>query len=83
MERINWPEELRKRGFELTPLPPLTAEQMEHIQKISKGVNKFLQMMEKARKVSEKSTLRFARGGFVVARHEHRRCPSLNTQKQR
>ena len=83
MKQTNWPTELRKRGLKLTPLHPLTSEQMEHIQKISQDVNKFLQMMEKARKTSEKSTLRFAKSAFIVAQHGQRSSPSLNTQKQR
>ena len=69
MEQTNWPAELRKRGFKLTPLPPLTPEQRKHIQKISNDVNKFLTMMEEAHKASEKSTLRFARS--VTHHHGH------------
>ena len=60
MERINLVEELRKRGFKLTPLPPPTPEQMKHIQKVSQDVKKFLKKMDDAYKASAKSTLRFA-----------------------
>ena len=60
MEKINLTEELRQRGFKLTPLPPPTPEQMEHIQEISKDVKKFLKMMDEAHRASAKSTLKFA-----------------------
>ena len=83
MEQINLPAELRKRGFKLTPLPPLTPEQTEHIQKISNDVNKYLKIIEDAHKASKKSTLRFASSGFVIVRHEHRRHLTLNIQRQR
>ena len=79
MKQTNWPEELRKRGFELTPLPPLTPEQREDIQKINEDVNKFLKMVEKAHKASEKSTLRFARS--ITHHHGHRFFVTKTHQK--
>ena len=83
MAGINWLEELRKRGIKTTPLPPLTPEQMEHIQKVNRDVKKFLKMMDEARKASAKSTLRFTSPLFVVAQHGQGRSFLLNTQRQR
>ena len=60
MAKINLAEELRKRGFKLTPLPPPTPEQMKHIQEANESVKNFLKMMDEAYKASAKSTLRFA-----------------------
>ena len=60
MTKINMAEELRKRGFKLTPLPPPTPEQMQQIQEANKDVVNFLKKIDEARKASAKSTLRFA-----------------------
>jgi len=83
MEQINWAKELRKRGFKLTPLPPLTPEQMKQIQETNEHVVNFLKKIEEAHKASEKSTLRFATSTSVVGQHSPRRFLFLNTQKQR
>ena len=62
MAKINLEQELRKRGFKLTPLPPptLTPEQIKRIQETRESVKKFLKIMDAAHKASAKSTLRFA-----------------------
>ena len=70
MEKINLAEELRKRGFKLTPLPPLTPEQMKQIQETNKHVVNFLKKIEEAHKASAKSTLRF---DTKITRHSGRR----------
>ena len=78
---INLAEELRKRGIKTTPLPPLTPEQMEHIQKVNQDVKKFLKMMDEAHKASARSTLRFA----TIITHHSDQCSSdsKNHQKTR
>lgn len=62
MAKINLEQELRKRGFKLTPLPPPTPtpEEMKRIQETRESVKKILKIMDVAYKASAKSTLRFA-----------------------
>ena len=79
MEKINLAEELRQRGFKLTPLPPPTPEQMKRIQKANESVKKFLKMIDEAHKASAKSTLRFA---TTITHHSgHHSLRNKNHQK--
>ena len=60
MTKINFVNELRKQGFKLPPLPPPTPKQMEEVERANQWVKNFLEKMEKARRASEHSKLRFA-----------------------
>ena len=75
MTEINLVKELRKRGFKLTPLPPLTPEQMKHIQKTSQDVKNFWEIIDAAYRASAHSKLRF---DTLIVRHSLPRRSTRN-----